>query len=173
MQRDLDTLTPLDARNSLLKERTDSGLSNTADSMSVAKSAAMQDAKPIRPHRSSSPDRYLGVEPANPYGQSASLMGNTSRPLTPATPSADASLVSNAAPIGRSDTRQPTLPNIGGDSYGYGGGYSRPGPPPQRQGTGYSQAGGYGGGYGQGGPYGANGYNKYAGFRGPPSRGGY
>ncbi|KAK1987900.1 hypothetical protein LZ30DRAFT_684236 [Colletotrichum cereale] len=106
MQRDLDTLTPLDARNSLLMDRKDPEHGTTFSMSSVPEK---------RDSRSESPDHYLGAGPNAPY-----------RPLTPNTPynhvnTSHENLVLGAAPIA---DRKPTLPNVGGDytAGGYGGG---------------------------------------------------
>ncbi|KAI1859596.1 uncharacterized protein JN550_012004 [Neoarthrinium moseri] len=115
MQRDMDTLTPLDARNSLLLDRVHSKEGTTfslADNVHESK-------QPLA--RGQSPERYLGTsEPANPYS-----VATYNRPLTPSTPyNNDQSrdqLLGSAAPMGR----QPTLPNVGyGGGYGNAGGYA-------------------------------------------------
>ncbi|KAK2047146.1 TRP-domain-containing protein [Colletotrichum somersetense] len=105
MQRDMDTLTPLDARNSLLMDRKDPEHGTTFSMSSVPEK---------KDNRSESPDYYLGAGPNAPY-----------RPLTPNTPynhanSSHENLVLGAAPIA---DRKPTLPNVGGDynAGGYGG----------------------------------------------------
>ncbi|WYZ34451.1 hypothetical protein EsH8_I_000727 [Colletotrichum jinshuiense] len=109
MQRDLDTLTPLDARNSLLMDRKDPEAGTTFSMSSVPEK---------RDLRSESPDRYVGATGNAPY-----------RPLMPSTPynngnQSSENLVLGAAPIA---DRKPTLPNVGGDygqaGYGGGGGY--------------------------------------------------
>ncbi|KAI1379443.1 TRP-domain-containing protein [Hypoxylon crocopeplum] len=113
MQRDMDNLTPLDARNSLLLDRSKTNES----SITISYANTVSDMKrPTR--RDSSPERYIGValEAPNTYSP---LAPSYSRPLTPSMPMGGPNqsredLVSNAAPIGR----QPMLPNIGG---GYGG----------------------------------------------------
>ena len=109
--------------------------------------AGRRDASPetkyAAPAMSSSPPNVY----ADPYrpgttGTTGSSNGYA-RPLTPVN-GADDALISNAAPIGRSDGRQPTLPNLGYGGYapaplrtygmntnGYGGGYG--GPPPSQQ----------------------------------------
>ncbi|KAK2009977.1 TRP-domain-containing protein [Colletotrichum eremochloae] len=106
MQRDMDTLTPLDARNSLLMDRKDPEHGTTFSMSSVPEK---------KENRSESPDSYLGAGLSGPY-----------RPLTPNTPynhanSSHENLVLGAAPIA---DRKPTLPNVGGDynAGGYGGG---------------------------------------------------
>ncbi|KAI0150337.1 TRP-domain-containing protein [Xylariaceae sp. FL1272] len=118
MQR--DTLTPLDARNSLLKgsittELVD-GLSSTrlspiAESKAPAIDVARRGSSP-RPPLGSSPER------SNSFLQPPNL----SRPVTPVTPwGADQSqehLISHAAPI--HVDRQPTLPNLEGLGNSYG-----------------------------------------------------
>ncbi|KAI0125771.1 hypothetical protein BJ170DRAFT_446675 [Xylariales sp. AK1849] len=114
MQRDMDTLTPLDARNSLLLERVKGKESTTfslADSLQESK-------QPLA--RGQSPERYLGIAPerANPYAAAS-----YNRPFTPNTPFGNDQsrdqLLGSAAPMGR----QPTLPQMGG----YGGGYANTG----------------------------------------------
>ncbi|KAK0734158.1 hypothetical protein B0T26DRAFT_57158 [Lasiosphaeria miniovina] len=162
MQR--DTLTPLDARNSLLLDRSKSANSEASEPLKPGFGVDNQEVAA----RSISPDRYLNAEPP-----SKSLFAPRSgayRPITPATPMAVSPLNStenllNTAPAGSADTRQPTLPNMsGGTSYAGAAGYnnysgpSRPYRPPAQ--TGYGGArqyggGGGGGGYGYGGgPYG-------------------
>ncbi|RYP68423.1 hypothetical protein DL771_006687 [Monosporascus sp. 5C6A] len=109
MRREGDTLTPLDARNSLLMMEHEK-VNGTTFSMA---NTAYYDAKQPS-SRGSSP------EPANPY----SAMNDSSfgRPMAPYKDRD--SLMSNAAPI----SQQPTLPYGGGydNSYG-GGGYDRNG----------------------------------------------
>ncbi|OLN94253.1 Flavin carrier protein 2 [Colletotrichum chlorophyti] len=116
MQRDMDTLTPLDARNSLLMDRKDPEAGTTFSMSSVPEK---------KDHRSDSPDHYLGGPTNGPY-----------RPLTPNTPyngntnGSNENLVLGAAPIA---DRKPTLPNVGiagpvnggynPAGYGGGGGY--------------------------------------------------
>ncbi|KAK7988048.1 initiation-specific alpha-1-6-mannosyltransferase [Apiospora arundinis] len=124
MQRETDALTPLDARNSLLLDR-----KQTNGSTTFSMSDHVQEVKqPLA--RNTSPDRYLGVEPANPYSNAAGL--NTFRPLTPSTPlnGGDSDrLIGGAAPMGR----EPTLPNMGGGGgYGGNGGYGNNGYAPYR-----------------------------------------
>lgn len=124
IQRDLDDLTPLDARNSLLLDRTKS---NEAG-VTITYANAVSDYKRPLNRRDSSPDQYIGVavEPTTTYSP---LNVPYNRPLTPSMPmgGADASredLVGNAAPVGR----QPAAPNVGKgyDNYSYGqqNGYS-------------------------------------------------
>lgn len=130
-----DSLTPLDARNTLLMgER--KKFEGTTFSM-----ATVPDSKDKRLSRDSHPDsHYFGgsrttPEPANPYagglavGHSHSQSRSFSqRPLTPSYDDIDEdrdTLISHAAPI----DRQPTLPSVGG-------------------GHGYSSSGGGGGGGG-------------------------
>jgi len=165
--RDLDTLTPLDARNSLLNQG-----KATPESFSIANTGISEPKVPQS--RGSSPDKYMnaadlsGADIPNPYTQRAPV-NNGYRPLTPSTPNTlqdqpNDHLVMHAAPLGRADNRQPTLPNVG---YGNGGPYQRN--------AGFAPpAGPYGqGGYGQGG-YGQGGYGYGGGqWRGPPSRVGY
>lgn len=115
-----DTLTPLDARNTLLmqeRQRGEGGI--TTFSMA----SAVPDSKE-RFSRDNSPDRYLGAapEPANSYSRKPSVNNNNSAFQRSLTPNAQydndgdrETLISHAAPI----SQQPTLPNVGG---GYGGG---------------------------------------------------
>ncbi|KAK9794532.1 hypothetical protein AB5N19_00349 [Seiridium cardinale] len=116
MQRDMDTLTPLDARNSLLLDpiKTKDEPSTTTFSLNDNFQESKQ---PLT--RGQSPERYLGSanEAANPYS-----VATYNRPLTPSQPyGGDQSreqLLGGAAPMGR----EPRLPNAGG----YGG-YRQPG----------------------------------------------
>ncbi|KAK3940071.1 hypothetical protein QBC46DRAFT_218757, partial [Diplogelasinospora grovesii] len=169
MQRDTDNLTPLDARNSLLLDRSKSAASDPEDRLSMVKTEYVTTEVKAVPS--------IDIEAARPNPLFAPRNSNTAqyRPITPSTPmtipASNASrenLVMNAAPMPARDMRQPTLPNInlgaGGQQPAYGG-YR---PPPQRtgygDGYGYGQGGGdgygqqsgngaaYGGGYG--GPYG-------------------
>ncbi|KAK8137816.1 hypothetical protein PG984_001196 [Apiospora sp. TS-2023a] len=115
MQRETDALTPLDARNSLLLDR-----KQTNGSTTFSVSDNIQEKQPLA--RNTSPDRYLGAEPANPYGNAAGF-NSFARPLTPSTPmngGDNERLIGGAAPMGR----EPTLPNMGGGGgYGGNGGY--------------------------------------------------
>lgn len=181
MQRDMDTLTPLDARNSLLLDRKPTPMSDTAtDTFSIAKTGAMHEAK--LGDRDSDPERYVGFanntsEPTNAYaGRTLSAGSGVYRPLTPSTPLATDNLIAKAAPIGQADmsTRQPTLPNLNRNVPGAhpnsGLTYNAPMQTRFGNGGGYGQQGGS---YGQGG-YGASlGYNGYGGAYRVPSRGGY
>ncbi|KAK4158459.1 putative flavin carrier protein 3 [Chaetomidium leptoderma] len=173
-----DTLTPLDARNSLLLERSKTASSDLSSSLSFSKTGfAADDETKDTAARATSPEQYSNSNnnnndrlSANPMFAPRAPSGGSLRPLTPnmslpvpgqnLNPSRE-NLVMGAAPLGGAngnsggggDMRQPTLPNLGG-----GGGYNAPG------------RGGYGG-FGtqqqqqQGGGYG--GYNNY---RGPYSR---
>ncbi|PQE19965.1 transient receptor potential ion channel protein [Rutstroemia sp. NJR-2017a BVV2] len=94
LNRDLDNLTPLDARNSLLMDP-------TKMPMSSSDSTYGHDQKYPYGH-DHAVDSYMN-EPANPYDR----------------PSSRENLVSGAAPPGTSG-REPTVPNMGG---GNGGGY--------------------------------------------------
>lgn len=109
MKREADTLTPLDARNSLLMMEHEKANGTT---FSMANTAYYDAKQPYS--RDSSP------EPANPY--SAMNDSSFSRPTAPYRDRD--SLMSNAAPI----SQQPTLPYGGGydNSYG-GGGYNQNG----------------------------------------------
>jgi len=168
-----DTLTPLDARNSLLLDRSASDpVPPLPDSFSFNKTGTI-DAKSIGTSRDSSPERLYSGDGDMEKAQtklSAPLAGSPPyRPITPSTPlsrtSSRENLMKNAAPPPRlADNRQPTLPNLGGGGGG-GFGFGGYGLRPPQPGNGFVQ-GGYGqqaggGGYGQ--PYG----------RAPPSRGGY
>ena len=96
MQR--DTLTPLDADNTLLFSKAENG-TNTTFSMANA----VPDGKDSY-SRSSSPDRYpekSSMDPANPYSGDRD------------------NLISNAAPIGQ----EPAYSNNGGYGGNDGGGY--------------------------------------------------
>jgi hypothetical protein len=156
--RDMDTLTPLDARNSLLLER-----AKTNDTFAIA-NTGLSDTKPT-PAREPSPDRYFAVaNPANPYNGSRPSTGATYRPLTPVSGSPSDNLLMNAAPLGQS---QPTIPNLrydGGASGNYSpaGGNAAYAPAPSRP---------YNGAYGVGG-YRYNSQNFSNPYRqGPPSQG--
>jgi len=163
----MDNLTPLDARNSLLLER-----SKTSASMSSATTFSMSNAVEKAPlARSESPERYLGNGPVYKPSPLQTNFNSPYRPLTPNTPIARSSrdnLVLGAAPIsGRGDhNRQASL-----QSYRSGGGYSQSALSP----------GGYGGGgypqtQVQGGyrPYNDyNNGNNYNNSYPPQSRGGY
>ncbi|KAB5536390.1 hypothetical protein GE09DRAFT_971193 [Coniochaeta sp. 2T2.1] len=174
MQRDMDTLTPLDARNSLLLDRKQTGFPDTSDSFSLSKTGAMNE-KVTPLDVKSDPERYVGFavtstpEPTtNNYSAARTLSAGSNgpfRPLTPATPLPTDNLVANAAPIGRADPgmRQPTLPNLSGGYPSAGPIYN--GPPQQpRAGGGYGQMGGGGydtGGYGG---FGGGGYRAPGGY---------
>ncbi|KAK6189596.1 hypothetical protein LQW54_013100 [Pestalotiopsis sp. IQ-011] len=114
MQRDMDTLTPLDARNSLLLDPIKDKDHPHATTFSLG-DHVQESKQPLT--RGQSPERYMGAELANPYS-----ISSYNRPLTPNQPyGADQSheqLLGGAAPMGR----EPTVPNVGG----YGG-YRRPG----------------------------------------------
>ncbi|ORY66322.1 uncharacterized protein BCR38DRAFT_456899 [Pseudomassariella vexata] len=110
MQRDMDTLTPLDARNSLLITRTKSeGKGDSTFSMSILNESK----QPLA--RNASPERYQGPrEPTNPYAANDAVYNRPTTPLD--VDQSRENLVSHAAPIGR----QPSVPNVGS----YGGGYN-------------------------------------------------
>jgi uncharacterized membrane protein YgcG len=156
MQR--DTLTSLGARNSLLFDRPKTG-SDVSDSLSLSKSGFAIGTKEVP--RSDAPARYSDTG-LNPMFASPAPGGGSSRPLTPNSPlpgpnASRENLVLGAAPLGGGDTRQPTLPNVGGGfSAGYNGQNPRGYPNTFLQ-PGYGPGGGYtggGGGYGYRGPYG-------------------
>lgn len=155
-----DTLTPLDARNSLLLDRPKTESLSGSDSLSISKIGFAAETKEIP--RPSSPERYSQAG-SNPMFAARPQSGNSFRPLTPNTPlpgpnASRENLVLGVAPIGGGDMRQPTLPNVGGYNAQAQGtrGYTNPGLRP-----GYGQGGGYGGGYGGGGGYGYRGYGGY------------
>lgn len=152
MQRDMDALTPLDARNSLLLERDqkDKNSMFTITSTGHEKDPAMG--------RAETPDRYGSTAEEGSMlpgharaGSNASLQsghlragsgGQPYRPLTPAgSYDAERSLMGNAAPPGVA--RQPTLPMNGGySSYGR----SNPSPAPYGAAYRYPPNGGNGNG---------------------------
>jgi hypothetical protein len=117
MQRDMDTLTPLDARNSLLMERqkqegsTTFSMSNTVSDRKVSLS------------RDESPHRYSS-NAGNPYSSLSTAGHGFHQPLTPNVPYSQdpdrENLVAHAAPISR---QQPTVPDVGGyrNSFTQGG----------------------------------------------------
>ncbi|PQE27125.1 transient receptor potential ion channel protein [Rutstroemia sp. NJR-2017a WRK4] len=94
LNRDLDNLTPLDARNSLLMDPTKMPMSSSNSTYGHDQKYPYANEHGV--------DSYMN-EPANPYDR----------------PSSRENLVSNAAPPGTSG-REPTVPNMGG---GNGGGY--------------------------------------------------
>lgn len=122
LNRDLDNLTPLDARNSLLIDPT---------KMSGADSAYEHDAKhPLV--RDGSADSFTHNESANPYAVPMRPFTPQDRPFTPKSQhrtlgSRDSheNLVQNAAPLGginSSPPRQPAIPNLNGYGGNTGGG---------------------------------------------------
>ena len=113
-----DTLTPLDARNSLLLDRK----TDTIPPMPTLAKVESRDPSPERLNSASS-DKPL-LAPRGPF-----------RPLTPSTPVSMGMANDNIA----SSERQPTLPNVGGFTPG---GFSRPQPP--TYGQGYGAVGAYG-----------------------------
>ncbi|TGJ83701.1 hypothetical protein E0Z10_g5068 [Xylaria hypoxylon] len=123
-----DTLTSLDARNSLLKMDRAKSEENTAFSFARLTTVSNSN-EPIRDSLSRGPssERYLGVSPER---TGSGYLQPSSRPLTPATPfdanQSRENLVLNAASIGR----EPTIPNLGdyGDSRPYQGRYGVGGP---------------------------------------------
>ena len=163
-----DTLTPLDARNSLLLDRPKSESAFESFSITKTGSALQTSAVPPPLPRNQSPDPlYPGADLEKGSGPSLfaprAADGIAYRPITPATPlplsvenSSRDNLVQSAAPVGgMTATRQPTLPNLISDYRGASG--LRP--QQQQPGAGY---GGYGG------------YNYPSTYgRPPPSRGGY
>ncbi|KAH8675866.1 hypothetical protein BX600DRAFT_432413 [Xylariales sp. PMI_506] len=134
-----DTLTPLDARNSLLLERVKTDNESTtfsiADNYHESKQPLARGVSPSpAEQRQQQPYRGPTPQPGNPYA-----VATYNRPLTPSGPYRDDQrLIGGAAPM----AREPTLPNVGGGGYGMGGGYGgRPGgggysslqPPSMRQ----------------------------------------
>ncbi|GAP84908.1 putative transient receptor potential ion channel [Rosellinia necatrix] len=118
-----DTLTPLDARNSLLAM----GRPHESNIFSSAQLPMISDRKePINDtsRRGSLPEQYLDTSPEY-TSLGHSQPSRQSRPLTPVTPPATnlsrENLITYAAPI----DREPTIPNIGdfGDSRPYQGRY--------------------------------------------------
>ncbi|OTA93775.1 hypothetical protein M434DRAFT_72488 [Hypoxylon sp. CO27-5] len=108
IQRDLDDLTPLDARNSLLFDRTKSN----DTSITITYANAVSDYKKPISRRDSSPDQYIGVavEPTTTYSP---LNVPYNRPLTP------------SMPMGGADASQPGAGNgYGNYSSGQQNGYS-------------------------------------------------
>ncbi|KAI1092738.1 TRP-domain-containing protein [Rostrohypoxylon terebratum] len=92
LQRDMDNLTPLDARNSLLLERVKSNEAR----ITISYNTPSDEKLPAK--RSDSPDQYISVsvEPTTGYSP---LNDPYSGPLTPSTPMGGAN---------------PTIPNVGG-----------------------------------------------------------
>ena len=120
-----DTLTPLDARNSLLLDRSKTD-PIPENSFSVGKTGFPfpEDAKSSR---DSSPDRLYSASDME-KGSLQPLYVPTAppsyRPITPLTPMNGDQTRENLLP-----TRQPTLPSLGGyPANEYGGGYGRPAP---------------------------------------------
>lgn len=169
MQRDMDTLTPLDARNSLLLDRKPTPLSDTTDSFSIKAGAMPEELKPLD-SRDSDPERYAGFATSTTPEPPRLLSAGSAayRPLTPSTPVDN--LVTNAAPFGRADVvgRQPTLPNLSVNASGPYPSY-RAAQPGFGSSVVYQQPGG--GGYGQGDYGAARGYGGYGAAYGAPGRG--
>ncbi|KAK4230531.1 putative flavin carrier protein precursor [Podospora fimiseda] len=119
MQR--DTLTPLDARNSLLLQREKTTASDTSDSLSLLKTGPEVESREFvdsKPPISTVAQRYSGPEqpPSNPMFNHTRNSSSTSsyRNITPNNPYA----------------QQPRLPSLAGDVYGYAAnGYGRPNAP--------------------------------------------
>lgn len=113
LNRDLDNLTPLDARNSLLMDPQKTSMSGGYDS------------EPKQPlMKQTSNDSFMN-EPANPYAGATPMRSFTpqQRPYTPQSSrslrqmESRENLVTGAAPIGGSPPREPAVPNL----QGYGG----------------------------------------------------
>ncbi|KAF5018382.1 hypothetical protein F66182_9633 [Fusarium sp. NRRL 66182] len=125
-KRDLDTLTPLDARNSLLLDRKD----NNNISM-----FALSNPQEKGSRRSMSPDQYRDAEAGYRQPDYSSSTHPALRDLTPVDQNTDSQhLINGAAPVGWAQ-RPPSPPAVGrydsGDAgysplnkqnYGYGGG---------------------------------------------------
>ncbi|KAG7125027.1 Flavin carrier protein 1 like [Verticillium longisporum] len=153
MQHDMDNLTPLDARNSLLLDRKDPEAGPNGETTYAMASAVEKNQASVASHaRDPSRDMYDHAAAAqyNTYhknhpsqaSNSLNFLGGSVhpayRPLTPSTPMHERSisregLMSSAAAVGQAVTRQPTVPDMGGNggdrSYhkqGYGqGGYGQ------------------------------------------------
>lgn len=112
MQRDMDTLTPLDARNSLLLDRPQAGPAPSILSIS----STMREKQAARVDSSEQYAAPVADEPR------PALSGvPTYRALTPTGPNdSTQNLIQPTPSLGGLEGRQPTLPNLGG--YG-GGGY--------------------------------------------------
>lgn len=126
IKRDMDTLTPLDARNSLLLDRT-----HMPEKSMFAVSADLNEKGHIRQE---SAERYYPMDgdlraPVAPSG------GLIYRPLTPTSANDSQGLLDGAAPIGSTD-RPPTAPAA----------------EQEYRGT-YGPSSNFGQGYGNGGPY--------------------
>ncbi|GAB1310420.1 Transient receptor potential ion channel [Madurella fahalii] len=152
MQR--DTLTPLDARNSLLLDGSKPASLSVSESLSLSKTGFAAETKEIP--RSTSPQRYSQTG-SNPMFSARPPSGSSFRPLMPSTSlpgpnSSRENLVLGAAPFDDGTTREPTVPDVGGGGFsngGFSGGYGAQGP-------------GWQPGYGQsGGSYGYRGYGGY------------
>jgi len=116
MNREVDNLTPLDARNSLLMDRNRLGTAYEND--------------PKHPLiRQESPDSFV-QSPANPYAGATALRPFTPQGyprMSPAVEESRLNLVRGAAPLGghagspprqgRSQSREPTIPNLGYGNY--------------------------------------------------------
>ncbi|TVY82675.1 Flavin carrier protein [Lachnellula suecica] len=109
LNRDLDNLTPLDARNSLLMDPTKVPM-NSAYEHDPKYDLSKQNSSDSFMHAAGNP--YAGATPLRPY-----------TPVTRTNTSFDSreNLVQGAAPlggVGGSPPRQPTLPSIGNQPYG-------------------------------------------------------
>ncbi len=132
-----DTLTPLDARNSLLLDRKTSSASSLASSFSVSKTgfatttttetaAVVRSTSPER-YGGSSSDRMLSNNSSGGGGRNNNPMFATGHIPRGAGNMSRENLVMGAAPLGgAAEMRQPTLPDVGyGGGGGGGGGYNR------------------------------------------------
>ncbi|KAL2271177.1 hypothetical protein VTJ83DRAFT_548 [Remersonia thermophila] len=172
MRSQRDTLTPLDAHNSLLVVRTKTAGSDLSSSLSIAKTgtAAFETEKrpgqygtgdfKTNPDRLSNPVFAQRVQaPANNGGGFRSLTGNAGMQGANNNVSRENLLMGAAPPAGAPgandlDMRQPTIPNIDLE-----GGYGAPLPAPRRGPGGYD--GGWYGPQGGGGRYGGGGMGGY------------
>ncbi|KAI1802023.1 TRP-domain-containing protein [Daldinia bambusicola] len=91
-QRDMDNLTPLDARNSLLLDR----IKSNDTKFTITYTNAVTDTKQPLDRRSPSPDPFIGVAVEQPDTYSPLNLSYNTRPLTPSAPVRDSS--QNAAP---------------------------------------------------------------------------
>ncbi|KAM0427520.1 hypothetical protein ACHAPT_007480 [Fusarium lateritium] len=131
-QRDMDTLTPLDARNSLLLDRKDDTNNNNISMFAI--SAPIQEKQH---RRSMSPDRYVAAEEGLRANDMASSPPSYYRDLTPMDNNDSQHLVHGTAPVAWAH-RPPSPIGMGRYDGGHGG-YS----PLNRQSYGYGNGGGY------------------------------
>ncbi|KAK3983923.1 putative flavin carrier protein precursor [Cladorrhinum sp. PSN332] len=126
-----DTLTPLDARNSLLLEREKTANSDMSDSFSLFKTGATVESREFadsKPPLSTAAQRYSGPQ----VQQQQQQQQPTPNPMfnNHARNSSSTSSFRNITP-NNPYAQQPRLPSLAGDVYGYAAnGYGRPGPSP-------------------------------------------